>query len=310
MKNECNIIRDILPLYAEKMVSDDTVAFVQEHLKGCPACRAELEKMREPVQPAPDIDTAPLKRLKKALMVEKVQTVLCTVVLLLALVLSGLAFLTAPEYFDYSPELVTVTEGENGAATISFNNKVTNYTIQKITDPSDQQTIYHVETWTSAWDKIFKKPGAQDIVIEAENGNPLIIFFTQYNRQSTDAEPVCIYGALDTNSGGWIALPGLSLGYWLIINVALFITFGMIWLLLRKKDRPRKWIERLLFIPVAYGLGHICVLGFRTISYSEWRDFQLILAIGILFYCAMFLALSIYYSRKEIRQMQKELSNE
>lgn len=310
MKNECNIIRDILPLYAEKMVSDDTVMFVQEHLKGCPACRAELEKMREPVQPEPDIDTAPLKRLKKTLMVEKVQTVLCTAAVLLALVLSGIAFLTAPEYFDYSPELVTVTEGENGAVTISFNNKVTNYTIQKITDPADQQTIYHVETWTSAWDKIFKKPGAQDTVVEAENGNPLMIFFTQYNRQSTDAEPVCIYGTLNTHSGGWIALPGLSLGYWLIINVAFFITFGMIWLLLRKKDRPRKWIERLLFIPVAYGLGHICVLGFRIISYSEWRDFQLILAIGILFYCAMLLALNIYHARKEIRQMRKELSNE
>lgn len=65
MKNECNIIRDILPLYAEKMVSNDTAEFVREHLEICPACRAELEKMKEPVQPEPDIDAAPLKRLKK-----------------------------------------------------------------------------------------------------------------------------------------------------------------------------------------------------------------------------------------------------
>ena len=33
MKNECSIIRDLLPLYAENMVSDDTAAFVAEHLK-------------------------------------------------------------------------------------------------------------------------------------------------------------------------------------------------------------------------------------------------------------------------------------
>ncbi|MBQ3501344.1 MAG: zf-HC2 domain-containing protein, partial [Oscillospiraceae bacterium] len=35
MRNECNIIRDILPLYAEKIVSEDTAAFVEEHLEHC-----------------------------------------------------------------------------------------------------------------------------------------------------------------------------------------------------------------------------------------------------------------------------------
>ncbi len=46
MKNECKIIQDILPLYAEKMVSDETVAFIKEHLDGCPQCSAELESMK------------------------------------------------------------------------------------------------------------------------------------------------------------------------------------------------------------------------------------------------------------------------
>ena len=46
MKNECSIVQDILPLYVEEMVSDDTVSFVREHLKDCPRCRAELEKLQ------------------------------------------------------------------------------------------------------------------------------------------------------------------------------------------------------------------------------------------------------------------------
>ena len=50
MKNECSIVRDILPLYAEKMVSKDTSEFVKGHLENCPICRAELEKLREPVE--------------------------------------------------------------------------------------------------------------------------------------------------------------------------------------------------------------------------------------------------------------------
>ena len=32
----------------------------------------------------------------------------------------------------------------------------------------------------------------------------------------------------------------------------------------------------------------------------------MILAIGILFYCAMLLALSIFYSRKELRDMRRD----
>lgn len=45
MENECSFVRDILPLYFENMVSEDTAAFVKQHLENCPECAAELEKM-------------------------------------------------------------------------------------------------------------------------------------------------------------------------------------------------------------------------------------------------------------------------
>lgn len=48
MRNECNIIRDILPLYIDEIVSEDTISFVEEHLEKCAACRAELESMKAP----------------------------------------------------------------------------------------------------------------------------------------------------------------------------------------------------------------------------------------------------------------------
>lgn len=311
MKNECSIVCDLLPLYAEDMVSEDTAEFVKEHLGNCPTCRAELEKLRKPVQPVaaqhvPDIDAEPLKRLKKALLMEKVQAILCTAAVLLALMLSGLSFLTAPEYFAYSQELVTVTEGANGEATISFSSEITDYKLQRIADPADKQTVYHLEVWTCAWDRMFSKPGAQDVTVKPENGHELLIYFTQFINQSSSNSAVCIYGEIEPDSGGWMALPGLSMGYWLAINIVLLVILGVIWLNLRKKEKPRRLVERLILIPIAYMLGHLCVLGFHTLSYSEWRDVQMILAIGILFYCAMLLALSIFYSRKELRDMRRD----
>jgi hypothetical protein len=47
MKNDCSVVRDILPLYIENMVSDETAAFVREHLESCPECASELEGMKD-----------------------------------------------------------------------------------------------------------------------------------------------------------------------------------------------------------------------------------------------------------------------
>ena len=59
MKMNCDIIRDLLPLYAEHITSEATNALVEEHLAECEACRAELEQMEQP--------DAPLRRIRAAL---------------------------------------------------------------------------------------------------------------------------------------------------------------------------------------------------------------------------------------------------
>ena len=45
MKITCNIIEDLLPLYVDDMVSEDSRKLVEEHLKECPACRKMQEEM-------------------------------------------------------------------------------------------------------------------------------------------------------------------------------------------------------------------------------------------------------------------------
>ena len=46
MNHECSIVRDILPLYLENMVREETAAFVRAHLENCPECAAELESLK------------------------------------------------------------------------------------------------------------------------------------------------------------------------------------------------------------------------------------------------------------------------
>lgn len=45
-EKECEIIRDLLPLYADDVCSERSRQLIEEHLQGCPDCTAMLEKLK------------------------------------------------------------------------------------------------------------------------------------------------------------------------------------------------------------------------------------------------------------------------
>ena len=66
MKLPCAVARDLLPLYAEDMVEQETKTLMDEHLKACDDCRRRLSEMNVPAETP--VDTAkPLQNLKKQL---------------------------------------------------------------------------------------------------------------------------------------------------------------------------------------------------------------------------------------------------
>lgn len=65
---KCEIIRDLLPLYADGLVSDASATAIEEHLAQCPHCRRVYEAMKTEVAlgKAPSMkDRAELQPLKK-----------------------------------------------------------------------------------------------------------------------------------------------------------------------------------------------------------------------------------------------------
>ncbi|MBQ5992584.1 MAG: zf-HC2 domain-containing protein [Clostridia bacterium] len=59
---DCGIVKDLLPLVAEHMASEESTAFVEEHLKTCADCKAAFEAMQAPVETEP---AAPLKTVRR-----------------------------------------------------------------------------------------------------------------------------------------------------------------------------------------------------------------------------------------------------
>ncbi|MBQ2755369.1 MAG: zf-HC2 domain-containing protein [Oscillospiraceae bacterium] len=103
MKNECSIVRDLLPLYVEKMVSEDTAEFIKEHLDGCVDCRKICESYSEPQKietsgSEKDNDPAPLINIKKKLRAKRIRAVVITAVVIIGLVVG--MFAVSAKYFS------------------------------------------------------------------------------------------------------------------------------------------------------------------------------------------------------------------
>lgn len=299
MRNECNIIRDILPLYIENMVSNDTAAFIEDHLKKCSDCRAELEQMKAPDDFQIDTDIVPLKNLKKKMAVKKIQTIVFTAVLVLVIAFAAFAVLDAPSFFPYSQDLLTVTENADGSVTITFNDDVTDYRCYAdISEPDTRQPIYRIEAWNTFRDSHFSSRGIQSTIIQPTGDSPLVIYYMQNNGD----EDVCLYNNGATNVSGAISLPTLSLGYYLIFAAVILVFLVIAWFVY-KEPETRVWIFRAILLPISYMIGHFTVCGFATVTYSMRHDFVIIVFVSLLIYCGLLLAFSIYQLHKEIKEV-------
>lgn len=151
MRNECNIIRDILPLYIDEIVSEDTVSFVEEHLEKCAACRAELENMKAPnaleitASDTQATDEKPLKAFakkqnrKKRIVISAFTAVLLLAVLLGSCFVSYLKFDTANP-FSAASGFIQITVADKDYVEIQRAPKVI------LAQPSDALFIEYMES--------------------------------------------------------------------------------------------------------------------------------------------------------------------
>ena len=298
MKNECSIVRDLLPLYAESMVSPETASFMEEHLKDCEHCRKEYERLKAPCAVPAQDDVAPLLMLQKKMAAKRLRTIVLTAVFAVALLVSAFAVLDAPVYLPYTEERLAVEPvGENGLQ-ITFDPSVTDFNYTVYQDPDGGNFYYcDVEAWYSLWDRWF--PGGEEqrtAVVFPAKPYPVTVMYCP----NDGTESICVYG--EAGEGGSIALPRLALGYYLILAVLALAVLFAAWLVAKGRPRQRVWIERIMLYPVSYLISHGIVVGFRAISYSLVRDFRLILFVSLLLYCGLLLAHSVWGLKKEIRE--------
>ncbi len=153
MKISCEIIRDILPLYAEDMVSQPTKELVDGHLAGCESCTKELETLRKPQKFPMEADTSSLKRVEVSIRRRRILAILAVLLFVGTMLIGGALLLDATIYFS-ATEAVQDIQVDGSNVHITWNehtNGVHGYVIE------DNYGNYAVTAWTSLQRVLFPR---------------------------------------------------------------------------------------------------------------------------------------------------------
>lgn len=289
MKITCNVIKDILPLYVENMVSEDTSNIVKEHINNCNNCKKELESMRHSINLPIDTDITPLRKIKASMGKKKIQTIVFTTMLTIAIIVAVIGFLTAPQYIPYHEGLVSFIENDNGLIIVTFSSQVTGYDISSYHSKEDDGFVYHITTWDSTWNRKVMNKFPNNIVLNPNNEKVASVYY--YNADGS--EDILVYGKNQNPTGGIVTLPRLFLEYYLTLAILLALISGIVLFIGRRKEKIRNVTLKIFLLPISYIVAHIIIKGFSTYSYSAERDFFAILLVMLPLYIACISAVSI-----------------
>lgn len=125
MEISCNIIRDLLPLYAEEMVSDDSKKMVDDHLCGCDDCTKELAVIKKVPKVPLEVDVKSLKRVGDSIRRRRVLAALAAVMTVLTLGITVCIYLFTPYYLTAEEAIEGVELREDGGLAIDYARGIT-----------------------------------------------------------------------------------------------------------------------------------------------------------------------------------------
>lgn len=116
MKYECDIVKDLMPLYIDDLLSENSIIFVEEHINSCESCKDYYEKLSSEIKipvskESRFSDLKPIEYLKENLSKKIIKKVLAT---LLVIGLCVGSFLFAYLYkLPVDPQMMEFYEKDN-----------------------------------------------------------------------------------------------------------------------------------------------------------------------------------------------------
>lgn len=273
MTDPCPLVCDLLPLYADGLLSETSAQWVRAHLEHCPACAAQLDAFTRPLAVTPP-EGVPLRRVKKALHHKRVMLALLAACVCAALLISAFAFLTAPQILPYSDDLLTLVPLSDSRYVAVFSDAVTGYALERVHTPADESNVYALYAYTTLWDQLFCSRGAQSAVLDVDETAMLCY------APNPGGEDIPLLGASSAPYGASITLPRLTLTYYFCLALLLLAVFVFLRICLRKTAAAPVLKQSALFA-LCYLVAQLCIKGAHFTTYTLQRDLSLILLLTL-----------------------------
>ena len=308
MELSCNVMKDILPLYAEEIACEDTKALIESHMRSCAACQNALAELKAQQGSPCDQVTAGLKRVSGGIRNAKMWTVATAVLLAITIIANLLVFLTFPVWATVDEAIKKVECLEDGRIKVYFTEQCAG--IIGVDKHGNHGILCQKERWGGLFHTQYPE-GMND----ASYGNYMILGNTiideeiskyakndniwYVNYRTGDAETL-LWDSGDASHG--IHMMEMSyLLLWIFVGAgAAFALTALLGILLRNRASGRFFQNR------AAVLGSFCVSALVVTSgqfmvYEEfWMKMSVIAILAVLMSAAVLSGLRLLRLKREI----------
>lgn len=281
---DCNIIKDLIPLYKEGICSKESKELVEEHIKTCKSCRDYYQSLDD----EEITNNKPLEFISQSIEKNKKNRSRMIGSLVFSVLLIVFSFLTNPRQIDYDKELIKSSSTDDKII-YEFRDDVTRI----YTDYANGEygnTLY-IDGSYSFLDRIL---GGEKQVLTLDKKDYNVILYN--NNGNKTAKVMYDPNGYTTNSGS-LSLPRLVFASYAKLAILLFL-LGLIlsFTIFRKWDKYNK--IRLVTLPLSYVLATFLIKGYNLESFHPVRDLGFILITTLAIYLFIF-STSIYFKEKE-----------
>lgn len=280
--NKCNIIKDLLPLYKENLLSDESKTFVEDHLKSCTECENLLKDQIE----IENKNTKPLDFVEKRIKKESRYFTLAVVALLGSIFIFIISYLNAPRHLEYEKGLYKVYRSDD-IYTVEFSDKVSGI------DYTDTEDAIYLDAYNTKYDQIFNKVSPKKSLTFHKEDLKMVLY------QNHEKMPNMVIGSGEVRQ---TLLPRLFLGYYVRFSIIGFLGMALVIFSLekfRKKSISLPIKTLLIGAPLSLFLGIISIKGFNTATYYPVTDFKYILLLSLGIYLFL-IFISIFREQKRM----------
>ena len=311
MKIPCSVVRDLLPLYAEEMIEEETRALVDEHLEECSECSQKLEEIKAATAvPAENtaVDTAkPLLALKKT--INKRRRITAAIAALCVFILLFSAFHRINEWHQVPWEegLIQVTGVEKMADVEKRNSPFPEEEEAiRLPDESMGLTIQFDSKISGIHSTMEKNENGTTEIIQGWSSNPNKKLTGDYSECSINPVPdrllydtgsgqILLWG--EPMDGSLVVMPRLALASYAILACCLASLSALLWFLFRNRQCA-SILRQVFFAPVSYLAGHLLIKGFHARTFFLEDDLGSILLVGAAVYALLTLGWTAWQQRK------------